>query len=124
MRLPALPAVRSPLLAGIVDAVLVLVFAGVGRASHAEHNPVVGAVITAWPFLLGAAAGWALVRWRSHRWAVDVGPGIVVWVATVVVGMLLRALTGQGTAPSFIVVATVFLGVVLLGWRLLAGRFG
>ncbi|MEO7058713.1 MAG: DUF3054 domain-containing protein [Lapillicoccus sp.] len=124
LRLPALTSLRSPALAGIIDAVLVLVFAGVGRASHDERNPLLGAVVTAWPFLVGAALGWALVRWRSQRWPVDLGPGIVVWVATVVVGMLLRALTRQGTAASFILVATLFLGVVLVGWRALVARFG
>lgn len=121
---PWLPDLRSPVVAAVIDAVLVLVFAAIGRASHAEQNPVVGAVSTAMPFLVGGALGWALVWWRSHRWAVDLGPGIVVWVATVVVGMLLRAVVGQGTAASFIVVATLFLGAVLLGWRYLAGRFG
>lgn len=112
-----MPSLRSPVVAGVVDALLVLVFAAVGRASHDEHNPLLGAFLTGWPFLVGAAAGWTLVRWRSHRWPVDLGPGIVVWVAAVVVGMLLRALTGQGTAAAFIVVATLFLGLVLLGWR-------
>jgi len=43
--------------------------------------------------------------------------GIVVWLSTVVVGMLLRRLTGDGTAASFVVVALVVLGVFLLGWR-------
>jgi hypothetical protein len=31
--------------------------------------------------------------------------------------MLLRRLTGAGTDPAFVVVATVFLGAALLGWR-------
>jgi hypothetical protein len=30
--------------------------------------------------------------------------------------------SGQGTAAAFIVVALAFLGLFLLGWRLLAGR--
>jgi hypothetical protein len=34
--------------------------------------------------------------------------------------MLLRKLATTGTAPSFIVVATVFLAATMLGWRLLA----
>jgi len=29
----------------------------------------------------------------------------------------LRALSGQGTDPAFVVVATLFLAAVLLGWR-------
>ncbi|WP_203433065.1 DUF3054 family protein [Jiangella asiatica] len=31
--------------------------------------------------------------------------------------------SGQGTAVSFVVVATVFLGLFLLGWRVLARQF-
>jgi hypothetical protein len=114
-----------------VDAVFVVVFAAVGRASHGGHLPlagedqgsaVVGVLATAWPFLVGLAAGWALVRVLSHRWALEVGPGISVVAGTVVVGMLLRAVTGQGTAPSFVLVATLVLAALLLGWRALAAR--
>ncbi len=107
-----------------LDLVLVLVFAAVGRASHEETSPVLGVLATAWPFLVGAAVGWAVVRARSRRWATQVGPGIPVVVAAVVVGMLLRVVTGAGTAFSFVVVATVVLSVLLLGWRALAARFG
>ena len=100
-----------------VDATFVLVFAAVGRASHQEGDAVAGTLATAWPFLLGAVVGWALVRALSRRWPLEVGAGISVTVATVVVGMLVRALTGQGTAPSFVGVATVALAVLLVGWR-------
>ena len=113
---------RRPGGAFAVDAILVLVFAAVGRANHQEGNPVLGVPATAWPFLLGLAAGWALVRTLSHRWALEPGPGVTVVVATVVLGMLLRAATGQGTAPSFILVATLVLAVLLLGWRLVPSR--
>jgi len=101
----------------VVDVAFVLVFAAVGRASHQEGNAVVGALTTAWSFLVGAVVGWMLVRALSHRWPLTVGTGISVTIATVVVGMLLRALTGQGTAPSFVAVATVALAVLLVGWR-------
>jgi hypothetical protein len=100
-----------------LDVAFVLVFAAVGRASHEEGNAVVGALATAWPFLVGTVVGWALVRALSRRWPLAVGSGISVTVATVVVGMLLRAVTGQGTAPSFVAVATVALAVLLVGWR-------
>jgi FtsH-binding integral membrane protein len=46
--------------------------------------------------------------------------GIAVWLCTVALGMVLRVVSGQGTALAFIVVALVFLGLFLLGWRLLA----
>jgi hypothetical protein len=37
----------------------------------------------------------------------------------VAIGMLLRALTGAGTALPFVIVATITLGAFLLGWRAL-----
>jgi hypothetical protein len=112
------PGFRMPAGVGFaVDAALVLVFAAVGRVNHQEGNAVVGALATALPFLVGTVVGWALVRALSHRWPLDVGAGVSVTVATVVVGMLLRTLTGQGTAPAFVAVATVALAVLLVGWR-------
>jgi hypothetical protein len=44
---------------------------------------------------------------------------MVAWLATVAVGMALRVAFGQGTAVAFIIVALGFLGLFLLGWRLL-----
>jgi hypothetical protein len=114
--------VRRSGVAFALDVVFVVVFAVVGRASHQETNPVLGMLLTAWPFLVGLAAGWALVRMLSHRWALEVGTGVSVVLVTVVVGMLLRALTGQGTAPSFVLVATLVLAALLLGWRAVAAR--
>ena len=105
-----------------LDAAFVLVFAAVGRASHEEGNVIAGVLATAWPFLVGVGVGWAAVRQLSHRWPLEVGSGISVVVATVAVGMLLRALTGQGTAWTFVAVATLVLAVLLLGWRLVAAR--
>lgn len=113
------PRVGMPV-AAVLDVVLVLVFAAVGRASHDEGGLVSGTLLTALPFLVGAAAGWALVRWRSKRWPLTFGTGIPVWAATVLVGMLLRAVAGAGTAPSFVLVGAAILAALLLGWRLAA----
>ena len=110
---------RRPGVALLLDVVLVVVFAAVGRASHDETNAVVGAVATAWPFLVGTALGWLVVRFSRHAWPVDLAPGVTVWFATVLVGMLLRRAVGSGTALSFVVVASVVLAVFLLGWRAL-----
>jgi hypothetical protein len=41
----------------------------------------------------------------------------VVWISTLAGGMLLRVVSGQGTAVSFVLVAGVVLAVFLLGWR-------
>lgn len=104
----------------LVDAVLVVAFAAIGRRSHDESSALVGVLTTAWPFLAGIAGGWlvCLAAWRTVPRSVRLG--IPVWLSTVAVGMVLRAATGKGTAPSFVVVATVVLGVFLLGWRALA----
>ena len=62
--------------------------------------------------------GWAIVRaWRRP---LAVWPtGVVIWVVTVVVGMLLRLVAGQGVQFAFVVVATLVLGAFLVGWRVL-----
>jgi len=101
------------------DVACVLLFCAIGRRSHAEGLSVTGVAETAWPFLAGTAAGWLLARgWQ--RPASPAPTGLVIWVCTVVVGMLLRKLTAAGTATSFIVVASLTTAVLLLGWRGLA----
>jgi hypothetical protein len=99
-----------------VDVACVLLFCAVGRRSHDEGLNVVGIALTAWPFLSGTALGWLVARaWRRPT---DVLPtGIVVWVCTVAVGMLLRKATSAGVAASFIVVASTVTALLLLGWR-------
>jgi len=43
----------------------------------------------------------------------------VVWPCTGAVGVLLRLTSGSTAQWSFVIVATVFLGLCLLGWRVL-----
>ena len=99
-----------------VDLVLVIVFAAIGRSAHGED--VLGMLTTAWPFLVGTLIGWLVVR-GTRRPAAVVPTGLVVWLSTELIGMLLRALTGQGTAWSFVLVSLVVLGVFLVGYRLI-----
>lgn len=105
----------------IVDVVLVLVFAVIGRASH-DENPT-GFLLTAWPFLVALLLGHAvaaLLPGRPRRpWSVLWG--LVVWVITVIGGMLLRIASGDTAQVAFIIVATLTLGVFLVGWRALTG---
>jgi hypothetical protein len=110
---------RRPAAALLVDVLLVVVFAAIGRASHDEANAVVGVLGTAWPFLVGTAVGWGVVRFARRAWPLDVGPGVTVWFATVLIGMVLRRAVGSGTAVSFVVVASLVLAAFLLGWRAL-----
>lgn len=104
----------------IVDAVFVLVFAAIGRASH-DENPL-GFLLTAWPFLVALVVGHAfaaLVPARPRRpWSL--GWGLIVWLVTVAGGMLLRLATGDSAETPFIVVAALVLAAMLLGWRLIA----
>lgn len=104
----------------IVDVVLVLIFAAIGRASH-EEDPG-GFLLTAWPFLIALVIGHllaALLPGRPRRpWSMLWGT--VVWVVTVAGGMLIRVLSGDTAEVPFIVVATIVLGVFLVGWRAIA----
>ena len=98
------------------DVVGVLVFCAVGRRSHAEGITVFGVASTAWPFLTGTVIGWLASRgWR--RPTAVVPTGVVVWVCTVAVGMLLRKASSAGVAASFVVVASSVTAALLLGWR-------
>ena len=97
-------------------------FVAIGRASHAEGETLAGLARTAWPFLAGLAVGWLVTRaWRRPASVLGVGAG--VWLSTVVLGMVLRAVSGQGAAVAFIFVALAFLGLFMLGWRVVAGSF-
>lgn len=111
---------RSPLAAIGLDVVVVLLFVVIGRASHHDGGGLPGLGRTAWPFLAGLAVGEVATRaWRRPA-ALSVGVG--VWLSTVAIGMVLRVIAGQGTAVAFIAVALAFLGLFLLGWRLIAAN--
>jgi peptidoglycan/LPS O-acetylase OafA/YrhL len=113
---------RGAVRAAVLDVAVVLVFVVIGRANHQDGDTVPGVASTAWPFLAGLGAGWLVARvWR--RPAALVPSGIAAWLGAVAVGMVLRVVAGQGTAVSFIIVALCFLGLFLLGWRLLARLF-
>lgn len=107
--------------AAALDIAAILIFVAIGRRSHDEDgNAFIGALEVAAPFLLGLAAGWCAARaWRAPD---RLQTGIVIWPVTVAVGMVLRHFVfDRGTALSFIIVATVATGVLLLGWRAIAG---
>ena len=102
-----------------IDVACVLVFCAVGRRSHDEGLNVAGIATTAWPFLSGTVLGWLLSRaWR--RPSALYPTGVMVWLCTVIVAMLLRKVTSAGVAGSFIVVAATVTGLLLLGWRAIA----
>jgi DUF3054 family protein len=100
----------------LADAVCVIVFCVIGRSSHAEGLAASGIAVTTWPFLTGLFVGWVLSRGYRKPFAI-VPTGLAVWVCTVVVGMLLRKATSAGVQTSFVVVASIVTGALLLGWR-------
>ncbi|MET2010401.1 DUF3054 domain-containing protein [Microbacterium chocolatum] len=106
---------RTIAVAALLDVVAVIAFAATGRASHGEAV-LEGLAITAWPFLVALALGW-LIAFGWRRPLTPIRTGIPIWVTTVVAGMLLRAVSGQGTALAFVIVATLTLGLLLVGWR-------
>jgi uncharacterized membrane protein YbjE (DUF340 family) len=113
---------RSVVVAAALDAASVIVFVAVGRRNHNEGTAIDGVMTVAAPFLIALAIGWFVGR-AWHR-PMKLRSGVIIWLTTVVVGMLLRNLVfDRGTATSFIIVATLFLGVVLLGWRVIFRRF-
>ena len=98
-----------------VDVICILVFAIVGRSSHAEATDLLGIAHTTWPFLTGAAAG--MLAGRIWRRPTAVLTGAIVWFGALMVGLGLRILSGGGVQLSFVIVAGCVLGVLLIGWR-------
>lgn len=118
-------AAPSRFLALALDAALVVGFAAIGRATHDDAGAGVlgdggaGLATTAWPFLAALGLGWLVsLAWR--RPTAPLRTGLPVWLVTIAGGMLLRALSGQGTALPFVVVATLALLALLVGWRVIA----
>lgn len=114
------PAVAAS--AAAADALLIMAFAAIGRDAHARGDVITGVLLTAWPFLTGAAVAWLLLRlWRGPLalWPA----GVAAWLGALCGGMALRALTGQTVVLPFVIVALISLAVLLLGYRLLIVGF-
>jgi hypothetical protein len=104
-----------------LDVVVVLLFVAIGRRNHDEGSAFGELARVAAPFLIGLAAGWAAARAWRHPF--ELTTGATIWIVTIALGMVLRrTLFDRGTAFSFVVVASVFTGVLLIGWRLVARR--
>jgi chromate transport protein ChrA len=111
------PVVRVVAWSAVADVVSIVVFVALGRKNHDEGgNIVTGTLKVAAPFLIALALGWLAARaWKSPT---SLTTGVQIWVVTVVAGMLLRHFVfDRGTALPFIIVASGFTLLFLVGWR-------
>jgi hypothetical protein len=102
-----------------IDLLFILLFVGIGRSAHQHGITLGGVASTTWPFAVGLVGGW-LVTWRRRRTGDTPLDGFVIVLITVAVGMVLRVVSGQGTAFAFILVAISFLSLFMVGGRLVA----
>nr|WP_209044257.1 DUF3054 domain-containing protein [Brevibacterium marinum] len=108
----------------IVDLILVVLFTIIGHYTHSHNLDPQGLLTTAWPFLAGLVLAWLL----SAVWDRPIAPlatGAGVWAITILLGLVIRGATGAGGDPgvvpvSFMIVATSFNLITLLGWRIIA----
>jgi hypothetical protein len=102
--------------AAAADVAVVVVFVVIGRRTHHEDAGVGGFFRVLWPFLVGLAAGWGVTG--LFRTPLDLRRASVTWLTTIAVGVALRiAVQGHTFKLAFLVVALVFVGVCMLGWR-------
>ena len=105
----------------VTDVVSVIVFVAIGRRNHDESTGLDGIFSTSAPFLIALSVVWLIALvWRDP---LSARSGVIVWIGTVALGMVLRNLVfDDGTATAFVIVATVFLGVAVNSWRALARK--
>ena len=112
---------RTALRAIAFDALCVLLMVVIGTRNHETDTGITGILFVAAPFWIAMSlAHLAPLLQRKNRKEQN---AYVVWGYTVVMGMVLRNMVfDRGTATAFIIVATVFLGITMFGWRALLAR--
>jgi len=111
---------RPAQLAAAFDVVAIIAFVIIGRRNHDEGTALRGFLRVAAPFLIALAVGWIVARaWKAPT---STTTAMVIWPVTVAAGMLLRRFAfDDGAALAFIIVASIFTGLFLVGWRALYG---
>jgi hypothetical protein len=108
----------------VVDLVLVILFTIIGHYTHSNDLDPQGIVTTAWPFVAALVVAWVVAAvWDRPLSPLASGTGI--WAITVLLGLVIRGLTGAGGDPgqvpvSFMIVATTLNFITLVGWRVIA----
>ena len=104
----------------LFDVLCVLAFVVVGTRNHDTDTGLGGVLTVGLPFWMSLFA--VHVAGLAAR-ARTITAGIIIWVVTVALGMVLRHwVFDKGTATAFIVVATLFLGFTMVGWRVAEHR--
>ena len=113
---------RRVAIAALADIASIVVFVAIGRRNHDEGEAVDGILTVAAPFVIALVVGWLVAKAWTRPMSVEAS--FIIWPITVALGMVLRNLVfDRGTALPFIIVATLVLGVFLVGWRMIAARF-
>ncbi len=108
----------------VMDFFAIFAFAVFARMAHnTEADPftLTNVLDTLWPFFVGGAIGHGIcAALKKHPLPIAPG-GVIVWAATAITGLAIWAIR-NGAMPhwSFILVATVMSGLLLLGVRLVA----
>ena len=112
---------RTALRAFAFDALCILLMVVIGTRNHKTDTGISGILFVAAPFWIAMSlAHLAPLLQRKNRKEQN---AYMVWGYTVIMGMVLRNLVfDRGTAIAFIIVATVFLGATMFGWRAVVAR--
>ena len=100
----------------VIDVVLIILFATLGRREHEHGLGLGGILLTALPFLIA----YVIMTLVSKPWLTinKLWPsGILVWLGTVAIGLVVRIMMGKTAAFSFVIVTLIVLGVFLIGRR-------
>lgn len=127
-------------MAFVADVGALALFVALGRRSH-EKSGFAEFMDTMRPFLIALLVVWLAVflwqaltmarteepadalAWRERAAArlVSVWPiGVIVWLVTAGGGLVIRGLSGGGLSGAFPYLTVAFLGIFMLGWRLVA----
>ena len=116
------PRRRLPVwVAPVADFAVLVLFVAIGRSSH--HGPSGAGYFlrVLWPFALALLLGYAATRLvrAPLAWRRVAG----TWAITTAVAEALRlGVQDRPWKPAFLVVATLFIGACMFGWRLVAAR--
>lgn len=113
---------KTALRALAYDVLCVLALVIIGTRNHNEDTGITGVLFVATPFLIAVVGARVYTR-LLKRGELSVEEGVTVVLFTIAVGMILRRFVfDRGIATAFIIVASVFLGSTMLGWRAIAAR--